>query len=267
MPLEYFETGADTAAVIAALRCDGAAIVRNEIDSHIADAVRAELRAPFDKLGTFDESDFNGYDTLRVSSVLEISPTSPELVAHRRVMEIADAILLPHCVNYRIGSLTAIEIQPGESDQVLHIDDGIYPLRIPGVQFQISAMWALEDFTAENGATRVVLGSHLEPSLTRWDADSVPDREKLVQAVMPKGSVLFYLGTTLHGGGANRTAAPRAGLINTYALGWLRQEENHYLNVSREVADAHSETIRNLMGYQMHDSLGAYQNPDGSWAR
>jgi len=267
MPLEYFTPDAATSDVVAALRRDGAAIVRSQVEPEIADAVLAELRTPFDQLGKFDESDFNGYDTLRVSSVLEISPTSAELVAHPRVMEVADAILLPFCVNYRIGSLTAIEIQPGEADQVLHVDDGIYPLRMPGVQFQISAMWALEDYTAKNGATRVVPGSHLEPSLTRWDAATLNEGQSVVQAVMPKGSVLFYLGTSLHGGGANRTDAPRAGLVNTYALGWLRQEENHYLNVSREAADRHSEIIRGLMGYRLHDTLGAYQNPDGSWVK
>jgi len=267
MPLEYFDPNADTAAVIAALKRDGAAVVRNQVDPEVADAVRAELRTSFDELGTFDESDFNGYDTLRVSKVLEISPTSPALVAHPRVMDIADAILLPNCLNYRIGSLTAIEIHPGEKDQVLHLDDGIYPLRIPGVQFQISAMWALEEFTAENGATRVIPGSHHEPSLARSESTEPLEGEDVVQAVMPKGSVLFYMGSTLHGGGANRTEAPRAGLINTYALGWLRQEENHYLNISREVAAQHSEIIRNLMGYQLHGTLGAYQHADGTWVR
>jgi ectoine hydroxylase-related dioxygenase (phytanoyl-CoA dioxygenase family) len=82
---------------------------------------------------------------------------------------------------------------------------------------------------------------------------------------MPKGSLLLYLGTTWHGGGANRSNRPRAGLINTYALGWLRQEENMYLQVSREVANKHSELIRRLLGYQKHRTLGAYQNPDGTW--
>ena len=82
---------------------------------------------------------------------------------------------------------------------------------------------------------------------------------------MPKGSVLFYMGSTLHGGGANESDAPRAGLINTYALGWLRQEENQYLNVSREIALGYPDHIRRLMGYQMHESLGSHQNPDGTW--
>jgi len=271
MPLEYFNTDSKTVDIVSAIRRDGAAVVTEQIAAEITDTVLAELRDPFDKVGQYDESHFNGYTTLRVSGVLGVSPTSAELVAHARVMEVADAILLYHCVNYRIGSLTAIEIHPGETDQVLHTDDGIYPLRIPGVQFQINAMWALQDFTVENGATRVVLGSHKDEGSYRsyeqkreynGESDST---DGLVQAVMPKGSVLFYMGTTLHGGGANRTDKPRAGLINTYALGWLRQEENQYLNVPREIAAQHSETIQRLMGYQMHRTLGAYQNPDGTW--
>jgi len=271
MPLEYFDPEADTADVVTALKRDGAAVVRNQIAPDVADAVLAELREPFDKVGRFDESDFNGYTTLRVSGILGISPTSAELVEHPRVMAVADAILLQHCINYRIGSLTAIEIHPGETDQYLHTDDGIYPLRIPGMQFQVSAMWALQDFTKENGATRVALGSHVDQGSNRnytqqreYDgASDIPN--DVVQAVMPKGSVLLYLGTTMHGGAANRTDKSRAGLINTYALGWLRQEENQYLNVPREIAEKHSKTIQKLMGYQTHRTLGAFQNPDGSW--
>jgi hypothetical protein len=241
MPLEYFNTDSDTVDVVSALKRDGATVVTEQITPELADAVLAELRDPFDKVGKYDEHDFTGYSTLRVSGVLGVSPTSAELVAHSRVMAVADAILLEHCLNYRIGSLTAIEIHPGETDQLLHTDDGIYPLRIPGVQFQISAMWALEDYTVENGATRVVLGSHTDQGSNRnylhqREYDGAPDiAEDVVQAVMPKGSVLFYMGNTVHGGGANRTDKPRAGLINTYALGWLRQEENQYLNVPREI--------------------------------
>jgi ectoine hydroxylase-related dioxygenase (phytanoyl-CoA dioxygenase family) len=87
----------------------------------------------------------------------------------------------------------------------------------------------------------------------------------VVQAVMPKGSVLFYVGSTVHGGGANQTDVSRMGLVNTYGLGWLRQEENQILNVPREIADRCPEQIRNLMGYRPHGQLGGYLNPDGSW--
>ena len=267
MQLQYFDADANPNDVVAAMRETGAAIVTNAVSDDLADTVRNELREQFAKQGTYDESDFNGYKTLRASGILGWSMTSAEMVAHKWVMDIADAILLPHCLNYRIGSLTAIEILPGEDDQILHVDDGIYPIRIPGVEMQISAMWSLDDFTEENGATRVALGSHKDSLLTRSYRLQGKHDEDVVQAVMPKGSILFYLGSTLHGGGANRTDKSRAGLINTYALGWLRQEENQYLNVPREIADQHSEQIRHLMGYRMHRTLGSYQNPDGTWIR
>ncbi len=265
MPLEYFKSDANSNDVVAALKRDGAAVVTNQISDEIADAIRAELRNPFDTQGRSDESDFNGYKTLRASGILGWSPTSPEVVAHSRVMDVCDAVLLEHCLNYRIGSLTAIEIYPGETDQYLHTDDGIYPVRIPGMSLQISAMWALDDFTEENGATRVVLGSHRDYNIHRYTPEEIEKELDIEQAVMSKGSVLFYMGATLHGGGANRSPAPRTGLINTYALGWLRQEENQYLNVPREIADRHSKKIRDLMGYNMHRTLGSYQHPDGTW--
>jgi ectoine hydroxylase-related dioxygenase (phytanoyl-CoA dioxygenase family) len=265
MPLEYFDPDSDSASIVAALRRDGAAVVVNQISPETADTILAELREPFDSQGRCDESDFNGYKTLRASGVLALSPTSPEVVAHPRVMDVCDAILLEHCINYRIGSLTAIEIYPGEADQRLHTDDGIYPVRIPGMQLQVSCMWALQDFTQDNGATRVVLGSHRDSNINRYNTVEMQKEDDIAQAVMPKGSALFYLGTTWHGGAANRSDAPRAGLINTYALGWLRQEENQYLNVPREIAEKHSEKIRDLMGYNMHRSLGGYQYADGTW--
>jgi ectoine hydroxylase-related dioxygenase (phytanoyl-CoA dioxygenase family) len=259
MRLEVFERSVATERLVAVLRRDGAVVVREQVGSDLAASVLRELREPFDTEGTLQQSDFNGYKTLRLSRILALSRTAAELVGHPRVLEVADAILLPHCLNYRIGSLTAVEIAPGEEEQRLHSDDVIYPIRMPGMELQLSALWALDDFSAENGATRVVLGSHERRSL-------VPQRvDEVVQAVMPRGSVLFYLGSTLHGGGANRTNRPRAGLVNTYALGWLRQEENQYLQVPREVAESYSDTLQRLLGYQSHGLVGGYQRPDGSW--
>lgn len=261
MEIEYFDREAPSEQVVAALRRDGAAVVRDQVSGAVADAVLAELRPYFDAEGRLTESDFNGYKTLRTSGTLARSRTSAELIGHARVREVADAVLLPHCINYQLGSNTAIEILPGEGEQLLHTDDAIYPLRGPGLQLQISAMWPLVDFTLENGATRLIPRSH---------RISEPGFEKIgtpIQAPMSKGSVLFYLGTTLHGGGANRSAAPRAGLVNTYSLGWLRAEENHFMMVPREVADSYPEPIRRLLGYQSHGRLlGAYQgDPDGYW--
>ena len=259
--LETFDKNSDSGEIVTALRRDGGAIVARQAPDELIDAIKSELRPHFETEGHKFKNDFNGYKTLRLGAILALSRASAELIAHQRVMEIADALLKPNCVNYRIGSCTAIEILPGEADQVLHRDDSFYPIRIPQVEFQISALWALDDFTEENGATRVVPGSHLQADF------AADDNSDIVQAVMPRGSVLYYLGSTHHGGGANRSNTSRSGLINTYSLGWLRQEENHYLTISREIADSYPEPLRRLMGYQTHgDYLGVYPgDPDNHW--
>ena len=247
--------------IVSALTQDGGVIVADQAQDDLLDKIANELRPHFDEQGHKFQNNFNGYDTLRLGAILGLSFSAADVIAHPRVMEIADAVLRPHCDSYRIGSSTAIQIAPGEADQVLHRDDDFYPFRIADVEFQISAMWALDDFTLENGATRVVPGSNDMREV------SAVDEADIVQAVMTKGSVLYYLGSTIHGGGANRSQLPRSGLVTTYSLGWLRQEENQYLSVPREVADSYPEHVRRLMGYQAHGKyLGVYPNdPDGRW--
>ena len=241
-----------------ALHKTGAAIVENCVCEALADKVAAELRPHFDRYGHEYYADFEGYKTLRLSEILARSRASADLIGEPFALSVVDEILLPHCINYRIGSCTGIEILPGEVAQVLHLDDDIYPISIQGMELQVSVMWALNDFTLENGATHVVPGSHQGPSLSAGGG-----AEYSVQATMSKGSALLYSGSVLHGGGANGTNAPRMGLINTYALGWLRQEENHYLAIPREVADSYPERIRRLMGYAPHGPiLGSYP---GTW--
>ena len=252
---------ADTDLVSAALLTDGAVIVEKAIDSDVIDAVLGELRDPFDKQGLKFANDFNGYKTRRLGGILGLSVTSAQILAHPFIISVADYVLKRHCTNYQIGSSTAIEIMPGEGNQELHRDDDFYPIRIPDVEFQISAMVAMTNFTAENGATRVVPGSQ---DMRR--IDSICENE-IHSAVMRKGSILFYLGTAVHAGGKNNTKKPRTGLITTYSLGWLRQEENQYLTVPVNIAEAYPENVRRLMGYQAHGPyLGVYPgDPDGFW--
>ncbi|SVC82645.1 uncharacterized protein METZ01_LOCUS335499 [marine metagenome] len=273
MSMHYFDTDSESKPIVEALLQDGAAIISNQVSDDLTDRVKAELRDSFDSIGRYDEGDFNGYRTLRVSSILAVSRSSSDLVAHQRVIDVADAILLNHCASYQIGSLTGIEILPGETDQWLHTDDSIYPIQLAGMELQISALWALDDFGATNGATRVVLGSHRQHANQRY-YETLEDFRRLnpgvsddniVQATMPKGSLLLYLGKTLHGGCANHADSTRMALVNTYSLGWLRQEENQYLNVPREQAEQYPRIIQDLMGYKPHRGLGTYQRPDGKW--
>lgn len=263
MSLQSFSVNDDIHEVITILRRDGGVIVNKLIDETVIDQVKAELRPYFDKEGKETESDFNGYKTLRVGATLARSITSAVLIGHPLVMKVMDAVLLPFCINYQIGSTTAIEILPGEAAQMLHRDDAIYPMRLGGWEIQASAMIALDDFTLENGATHILMNSHAAMGPVRIN------HENTVQAVMPKGSCLFYLGSTWHGGGANHTHKPRAGLITTYSLGWLKQEEIQTLSIPKAMVDQYPDHIKRLMGFQTHGPyLGLFPNdPDGYWVQ
>ncbi len=234
------------------------------------DTVLKELRPYLDREGRATESDFNGYSTLRVSNVLEYSSTSADVIGHDLVMKVADAVLLDYCESYQIGSSAAIEIFPGEKEQILHTDDDMYDMypleKLESIEFQISAMVPLCDFAIENGATHVVPGSNYR--IPPFEGSRVNEaRQNAIQAEMKKGSVLFYMGSTFHGGGANNSDQPRAGLVTTYSLGWLTPEEKLLIMIPREIADSYPEHIRRLIGYQAHsENLGIYPNdPDGYW--
>ncbi|MEZ5892251.1 MAG: phytanoyl-CoA dioxygenase family protein [Parvularculaceae bacterium] len=259
--LSYFERSASTDDIVTALKRDGGVIVKEQAEDGLADQIMRELRPHFDEQGRRSASVFNGYKTQRLSLVLAHAPSTAKLMAHRRALEIAEAVLGPHCVSFQIGSTSAIEIMPGEKAQILHRDDEIYPLRLPGAELQLSVLWALTDFTAENGATRVALGARnmLEPYLYR--------DEDIQQAVMPKGSMLVYLGRTMHGGGANMSTGARTALVNTYSLGWLKPETNHALSYPKQLIDSFPQPLPRLLGYQAHGGhLGLYPgDPDEMW--
>ena len=256
-------TASPTEVAYATLR-DGAAIVTNLVATGLADTVAAELRENLDNFGYRSKRDFSGHQTNRCHAVIEESSNSVALICHDLVMGVADAILLPHCESYRIGSITAIEICPGQRVQDLHRDNCIYPLSLPGMEMLISCMWSLTDFTSENGATHVVPGSHRHISM----GEDI-DLSHTEQAVMPKGSALFYLGSTMHGAGENRSSKARLGLINTYSLGWLRQETNQYLSIPLERARNYDARMRSLLGYTTHDRkgdrLGKYYGSDSAF--
>jgi ectoine hydroxylase-related dioxygenase (phytanoyl-CoA dioxygenase family) len=265
VPLNSLENTADTRAIVEALRRDGAVIVNDVANSSLVDTITTELRPILDKVGLSSRSAFNGDSTLRASyGLLEQAPSTAQLVDHDLVVDVANEILLPHCASYTIGSMTAIEILPEESAQALHRDDSLYPIDNAGMELLIGVMWALNDFTEENGGTRVVPGSHR--FIRSWH---LPDLSGWETAVMPKGSVLFYLGSTWHGGGANQSAATRLGLINTYSLGWLRQESNQYLDTPPEVAARFEPRLRALLGYMPHgrgdDIIGDFEGDCPAW--
>jgi hypothetical protein len=248
MPIGHLTSDAGPDEVAAAVGRDGAAIVDGVAPEELLQRIEAELRPYLDATPTGPD-DFSGEHTRRTGSLIARSPGCRELVMHPLALGTARAFL-GHATNFQLHLTQAIAIGPGATAQPIHRDQwafDFFPFPA-GYEVQCNTIWALTDFTEENGATRLVVGSNLKEDRLAFGHD---DTEP---AVMSRGSVLFYSGSVYHGGGANRSDATRIGLNITYNVAWLRQEENQYLSVPREVAETLPTDLLRVMGYDR----GAY---------
>jgi ectoine hydroxylase-related dioxygenase (phytanoyl-CoA dioxygenase family) len=233
--------------VLETLDTDGYAIVTGVLDAEEVAAIRAELRSIVRSVPP-GRNPFEGFKTHRIYALFAKTRLLDGPATHPLVLGVLDQVL----GNYQLSAPTGIEIGPGEVAQGLHHDDGIYPLPRPHGQVVVTCMWPFDDFTAENGATRLVPGSH------RWVDEKPDDESRVVLARMPAGSVMFYLGTLWHGGGANRTDRPRLGVVLEYVASWLRAQENHFLAVPREVVAELPERLQELLGYNVYPPFVGY---------
>jgi len=220
---------------------DGYVILPDQISQDVVQRIREES-APF--LTHDGRTEFEGHKTRRIYSVIEKTLACNPIVEHPVVMALLDQILMP---NYLLSQLQVINVMPGEIRQPLHHDDGFYPLPRPRKPFGAALIWALDDFTYENGATLVYPGSHLWGDVPPGEIDV----SKMVPAVMPSGSAVFFLGTTWHCAGTNITDKPRLAATTQYCEPWARQQENYSLAISRERAKLCSQTVQKLLGYSM----------------
>ena len=189
--------------------------------------------------------------TRRVTGLVSRSETVREIILHDLSRELAERHLSANCERIQLHVTAAVSIGPGARAQVLHREEDLFPFfPVPRPNLILASMWAISDFTAENGGTLLVPGSH------RWDAEREARPGEVASAEMPAGSVLYWLGGTLHGGGANTSNDWRYGVILTYSLGWLRQEENQYLDVPPEVLATLTPELQALTGHVMHGGLG-----------
>jgi ectoine hydroxylase-related dioxygenase (phytanoyl-CoA dioxygenase family) len=228
------------------LRDHGVVIIERLADTELCDRIREELE-PWLAETPAGGDDFAGHNTRRTGALLTRCPSSIAMVAHPLVLDVVDRTLWAKKTTFQLHLTQSIAVGPESPSQMLHRDHwcfDFFPFP-PDVDVEIASIWALDDFTAENGATRVVPDSHREPHGVKYsDSDSLP-------AEMPRGSIVLYLGSTFHGAGANQSDAVRIGVNVDYVLGWLRQEENQYLSYTLDEVREFPERVQRLLGYEV----------------
>jgi ectoine hydroxylase-related dioxygenase (phytanoyl-CoA dioxygenase family) len=234
----------------------GFVILRDVLDPSELEALRAALQ-PYLDLGVQGRNNFEGERTQRVYSLVGRGAVFERTAEHPVVLKLVDELLSP---GYLLTASQAICVHPGETPQPVHYDDAFYTLPRPRPAVSVSTIWALDDFSAANGGTEVIVGSHAWDDArvtTTYMADpDVPDdaalAEQLMPVEMPAGSLVLFSGTLLHRGGANRSLALRRAFSHQYCEPWARQQENFTLSVPRERARTLSPRLRQLLGYSIH---------------
>ena len=243
--------------IIEVLNNDAGVIIDGLIDQKEVNLLNKDL-APYLKNDVFGRDEFTGFKTKRIGALIARSEACRNLALQPLVNEVSEKYLSPFCDGYQLHFTSAVSIGPGESKQILHRDRGIWGGYLPRrIEPLMSTIWAVTEFTKENGATQIVPGSHL------WEKDRIPKENEIAYAEMKPGSVLLYTGTVLHGGGSNSSKSDiRTGVFLHYALNWLRQEENQYLSCPPNIAKDISQEVRSLIGYSKGGYiLGFYSDP------
>lgn len=241
-------TGFDADVHAAEIRERGYTVIRDFLDADGLARFREGL-APF--VGRrHGRNDFEGFKTERVYTLVARGQIFEDLTEDPRLLAILDRFLQP---GYLLTASQSIQINPGETAQDLHTDDGFYRQPRPRPPLSITVIGAIDDFTRENGCTEVIPGSHLwgDPGAEGRPNDPAEWEKMLVPMEIPAGACFVMAGTCIHRGGANRSDGPRLGFTNQYCQPWCRTQENFFLGVPAERARAMSPRLQSLLGYNI----------------
>jgi ectoine hydroxylase-related dioxygenase (phytanoyl-CoA dioxygenase family) len=243
----------NTTRCMQALRQHGYCILPDLLPPGVIAALDHDLADDFERT-PFGQGGFYGETTKRFGRLLTRSPRAATLVQHAAILAIAEQVLSPWCDCIQLNVAQAIAVHPGAPAQMPHRDQDMWRAPVGEVEYLVNVIWPLTTFTPDNGATRVWPDSHGSAAL---DADS---KGEAVAAAMVPGSALIFLGSTLHGAGANLTDKARRGVVIGYSLGWLKPYENQWLAYPPSVARTFPPELAALAGYRQHrPNLGNYE--------
>lgn len=224
---------------------DGWCVLGRALDPALLTRIERDLEPRF-AATPLCQGTFYGERTRRFGSLLARSPGVEQLVMHPLVIEIVEHMLLPWCERIALNLTQAIEIHPGALPQLPHRDQDMWQGPKGSLEYLVNVMWPLTTFTRENGGTRLWAGSHLDQ-----DIPVLAEEGSVVPTVVP-GDALIFLGSTLHGGGGNTSAAPRRGILISYCLGWLKPFELQWLVYPPQIARHFSPELAAMVGYAQH---------------
>lgn len=231
---------AETDADFDVLMKQGFVIIERLLSEEQCEAIKAE---GLGLLGYTGRNAFEEHKTQRVYNVLAKTEMADELATHPRILGLLDKLFRP---GFLLSQSQIINIQPGENAQGLHFDESFYRIPRPRAPLGAATVWAIDAFTSDNGATVVIPESH------HWDDDRIGTREEAIPAAMPQGSVIFFLGTTWHGGGQNQSNCARFAITHQYCDAYMRQQENYLLELSKERVREMSPELQSLVGYNIY---------------
>lgn len=243
-----------TDELLKVMQQDGALILSGMLSASEIAQFRQELD-PYMEATKTGADDFTGRQTTRTGALVARSEMARRMVMNPVITACANAFLSPFCERIQLHLTQIIRIKPGQGAQEIHRDRWAWGRHMEKIEPQFNTIWAMTDFTKENGATRVVPGS------TGWPDNRKAEPGEICQAVMAAGSVLLYTGSVFHSGGENRSVADRIGVNMTYTLGWLRQEENQYLSCPPEIARTFDPALQDMLGYTMGQYAMGYYTP------
>jgi ectoine hydroxylase-related dioxygenase (phytanoyl-CoA dioxygenase family) len=202
----------------------------------------------------YGQNEFEGFQTRRIFNLIARGPRFRDLVINEIVLDSVEAILGDGIL---LSGTTSMHIGPGETPQLLHADDGMITLPRPHPATMVTTLWALTEFTKDNGATRFIPGSHKRPAIV----PSLEEEGEVVCAEMPAGSVLVMHASLWHGGGPNSTSdVERYGLSIQYVAGWCRQQQNLMLGTPQDVVANYPRRLQELIGYSMYKNVMGHVN-------
>lgn len=250
---------------------DGGVIIENLISPEILKGLQADLEVAFDETPYGEDDDFVGTRTRRAGRLFARSRYMTDVALNPLYLDISKRILQSPIdiwigqdrqtitPDIQVGVTQGIKIYPGQGSQPLHRDDMVFLWRHPDYKREgrVQLMLAVTEFTAENGGTLVVPGSH------RWDDERMPRNEEAIATQMSAGSVLIFIGSCYHGGGMNTCDTPRTGVTMAYDLANLRQEENQYLSIPFDTLRQLPEAMQRLLGWDSGKNYMGYIERDG----